>query len=110
MRNLATALLCLLSLSLTACPHGDHTVPESSSAMATNTKTIFVQGDPRALVAGAQMNSRSPITEENIQTWNSLESIGYRQYVEHKEFILPVEKDIKKREATKDTSQPDTSR
>ncbi|MGZ3721390.1 MAG: hypothetical protein ACXVA9_00585 [Bdellovibrionales bacterium] len=101
--SLALLAASVFTLSLTGCPQGHE--ENQANSMAARNKVTFVKGDPHALIAGAQLNPLSPITEQNIQSWNSLSLISMRQYVENEEVMaVKDDKDITKGNETKDTT------
>ena len=82
-----------LFISLMGCPdkhNNDTSEPES--------KVIYVRGDPHEMVAGAKMNSTSPITENNAAEWSHFSLMTMYQFPEREAKIST--KNIKSENAT----------
>lgn len=71
----------LLAAGLSACPDKNR----NSFEEKPHHKVIVVKGDPMELVQGAKLDSRSPIQENQLESWSQFYLLNFTEFVEREE-------------------------
>lgn len=81
------SLIFLVSLLMTTQACGKKSKKSKSNVQVS---TYYVQGDPKAVLAGSTLNQSSFLTNKNVNEFNGFELNGVMTFAEQEEIVVPT--------------------